>query len=98
MVFESRRSLKYIKFHPLSVIFLSAVFGPLYFVYVGAIECAVMVALMFLLLDASYLLPAHFAIALLSPLMIRLCLIVRGYDKTTLDEVHGRYRRASTLW
>ena len=104
MYFEKARSNRYLRIHPLLAIVLTAAFGPLFFLYLGIVELAAAtgVLLLFLMDGHSVLswhfLTAHLGVAILSPLLIRLVLKVRGYNVTTGDEVRGRFRRTSTLW
>jgi len=98
MYFECRRNLKYIKIKPLIVILFIAVSGPLYFLYLGVFECALIYVLAFFMLDVPYYLIAHIVITFVSPLLILLSIKVRGYDKASFADVQGRYKRASTLW
>jgi len=98
MYFESRRNLKYIKINPLIVILFIAVSGPIYFLYLGVFEWALLYVLAFYMLDVPYHLIAHIVITFVSPLLILLSIKVRGYDKASFADVQGRYKRASTLW
>lgn len=104
MYFEKARSNRYLRVHPLLAIALTAAFGPLYFLYLGMVELAAAAGALLLFVMDGYpvltwhFLAAHLGVAILSPLLIRLVLGVRGYGATTGGEVRGRFRRTSTLW
>ncbi len=97
--FHKHNQFYYFRRSVTGTILFGLVAGPFMFLYRGFVELTLLYFFgMFFVFDSKLAFSLHLSFALFSYFLIRLALLIRGYEKKLPGEVQGRYIRAVTVW